>query len=58
MIQTMILHLLHTQSIVCATVKGQCLEYLRYITLPPPKKWLRNLWLTPSLKALRARAAQ
>ena len=26
--------LLHTQSIVCATVEGQCLEYLLYITLP------------------------
>ena len=25
--------LLHTQSIVCATVDSQCLEYLRYITL-------------------------
>ena len=25
--------LLHTQSIVCATVLGQCLEYLGYITL-------------------------
>ena len=25
--------LLHTQSIVCATVDGQCLEYLVYITL-------------------------
>ena len=26
--------LLHPQLIVCATVKGQCLEYLGYITLP------------------------
>ena len=25
--------LLHTQSIVCATVDSQCLEYLGYITL-------------------------
>ena len=25
--------LLHTQSIVCATADGQCLEYLGYITL-------------------------
>ena len=25
--------LLHTQSIVCATVQGQCLEYLGYKTL-------------------------
>ena len=24
--------LLHTQSIVCATVAGQCLEYLGYIS--------------------------
>ena len=26
--------LLHTQSIVCATLDNQCLEYLGYITLP------------------------
>ena len=26
--------LMHTQSIVCATVDRQCLEYLGYITLP------------------------
>jgi hypothetical protein len=26
--------LLQTQSILCATVLGQCLEYLGYITLP------------------------
>ena len=29
----MIHYLLHTQSIVCATVDSQCLEYLGYITL-------------------------
>ena len=29
--------LLHTQSIVCATVDSQCLEYLGYITLGRPK---------------------
>ena len=28
--------LMHTQLIVCATVYGQCLEYLVYITLPLP----------------------
>ena len=32
--------LLHTQSIVCATVLGQCLEYLGYITLPLTKSSL------------------
>ena len=26
--------LLHTQSIVCATLDSQCLDYLGYITLP------------------------
>ena len=26
--------LMHTQSIACATVDSQCLEYLGYITLP------------------------
>ena len=30
--------LLHTQSIVCATVDSQCLEYLGYITLHACKK--------------------
>ena len=29
----MIQYFLYTQSIVCATVEGQCLEYLVYITL-------------------------
>ena len=29
--------LLHTQSIVCATLLGQWLEYLVYITLPETK---------------------
>ena len=29
---------MHTHSIVCATVEGQCLEYLIYITLPKGKK--------------------
>ena len=32
--------LLHTQSIVCATVLGQCLECLGYITLPLTKSSL------------------
>ena len=31
--------LLHTQSIVCATVSGQCLEYLEYITLQEVTKF-------------------
>ena len=29
--------LLHTQSIVCATVDSQCFKYLGYITLTLPK---------------------
>ena len=32
--------LLHTQSIVCATVQGQCLEYLGYITLVYSQKYV------------------
>ena len=32
----MFLYLLHTQSIVCATVDSQCLEYLGCITLDGP----------------------
>ena len=31
--------LLHTQSNVCATVQGQCLEYLGYKTLPSTQTW-------------------
>ena len=34
---------LHTQSIVCATVSGQCLEYLVYITLPSCWKTMNDL---------------
>ena len=45
--------LLHTQSIVCATVDSKCLEYLRYITLeelcnfrpnPKSKSWKWGSW--------------
>ena len=37
--------LLHTQSIVCATVDSQCLEYLGYITLGAPQFFLLNVSL-------------
>ena len=36
--------LLHTQSIVCAIVDSQCLEYLGYITLVVPKVILDAGW--------------
>ena len=45
---------LHTQSIVCATVYGQCLEYLVYITLgwpPSPSFCPRSCWMTPKKKS-------
>ena len=35
-------HFLNTQSIVCATVYGQCLEYLVYITLTVGSKNLET----------------
>ena len=39
--------LLHTQSIVCATVDSQCLEYLGYIPLAKtPKRVAKNRKLT------------
>ena len=58
--------LLHTQSIVCATVDSQCLEYLGYITLmhlcslhvPSSTFWFNILyyglmWLRMHLRLLR-----
>ena len=33
--------LLHTQSIVCATVDSQCLEYLGYMTLMLSRKYMK-----------------
>ena len=35
--------LLHTQFFVCATVKGQCLDYLGYITLAQSCNF-QNIW--------------
>ena len=46
--------MLHTQSIVCVTVKGQCLEYLGYITLNPDVRsfcYLNNFFSCISVSA-------
>ena len=40
--------LLHTQSIVCATVDSQCLEYLGYITLHQDSRNLKISTWTPN----------
>ena len=44
--------LLHTQSIVCATVNSQCLEYLGYITLVSTRThWIKDwLWSRNSIR--------
>ena len=43
---------LHTQSIVCATVKGQCLESLGCVTLPWSLKFRRPCYIHNSWRVI------